>query len=68
MAAEGSGAAMADEEAKAAAEETKEGATPRGSRAIPATVWDTVEQTDSRRNSIHLNPEEQVRLATEGAA
>ena len=53
MAAEGSGAAMADEEAKAAAEETKEGATPRGSRAIPATVWDTVEQTDSRRNSIH---------------
>ena len=59
------------EESKSGDEESKTGTTALMSRRQPviqATEWVTREQTEAKQNTIHLNPEEQVRIATEGVA
>ena len=71
MVAKGSFSAAAQEENKSVDEESKTGTTALMSRVQPViqtTEWVTTEQTEAKKNMHHLNEEEQVRLATEGAA
>ena len=61
------------EESKSGDEESKTGTTALMSGRQPViqihtTEWVTREQTEAKQNMIHLNPEEQVRIATEGVA